>query len=109
MEANEQYFVGCREGLFFIPNALLSSLSAVVTDGFVYLRQDSDTMMISSTRIVGGQRRILSGRFRAQMFQNATELAIVDLRGTIQVMAVVSNEPAREPSGSPPAVPRASA
>jgi hypothetical protein len=89
MDANEQYLVGCRDGLFFIPEALLSSLSSLVPDGFVYLRQDSDTMMISSTRIAGGQRRVLSGRFRANMFRQATELAIVDLRGVIQVMAVV--------------------
>jgi hypothetical protein len=89
MDANEQYFVGCHEGLFFIPEALLSSLSSLVTNGFVYLRQDSDTLMISSTRIVGGQRRVLSGRFRVNMFRQARELAIVDLRGTIQVMAVV--------------------
>lgn len=89
MDANEQVFVGCRDGLFFIPEALLSSLSALVQDGFVYLRQDSDTMMISTTRIAGGQRRVLSGRFRANMFLHATELAIVDLRGTLQIMAVV--------------------
>lgn len=88
MDANEQYLVGCHDGLFFIPETLLSSLSSLVTNGFVYLRQDSDTMMISSTRIAGGQRRVLSGRFRANMFRQATELAIVNLRGTIQVMAV---------------------
>lgn len=88
MDANEAHFVRCHEGRFFIPESLLSSLSTFVTNGFVYLRQDSDTLTISSTRITGGQRRVLRGRFRADMFRHATELAIVDLRGTIQVMAV---------------------
>jgi hypothetical protein len=88
MNPNEPLYVVCHNGVFVIPDALFRSLSALVKNGFVYLRQDIDTLTISSTRIADGRRRVLNGRFRANMFREATRLAIVDLRGTIQVMAV---------------------
>jgi hypothetical protein len=88
MNPNEPLYVVCHNGVFVIPDALFRSLSALVKNGFVYLRQDIDTLTISSTRITDGRRRVLNGRFRANMFREATRLAIVDLRGTIQVMAV---------------------
>jgi hypothetical protein len=89
MNANDAHFVPCRDGVFFIPESLQKSLAMVVKNGFVYLRQDRDTMTISTTRITDGQRRILKSRFRAPMFRDATRLAIVDLQGALQVMAVV--------------------
>jgi hypothetical protein len=88
MNPNEPLYVVCHNGVFVIPDALFRSLAALVKNGFVYLRQDIDTLTISSTRIADGRRRVLNGRFRANMFREATRLAIVDLRGTIQVMAV---------------------
>jgi hypothetical protein len=88
MNPTEPLYVVCHHGVFVIPDALFRSLSALVKNGFVYLRQDIDTLTISSTRIADGRRRVLNGRFRANMFREATRLAIVDLRGTIQVMAI---------------------
>ena len=88
MDANQPLFVVCHNGVFTIPDKTFQSLSSMVINGFVYLRQDADTLTISTTRLNGGQRRVFNGRFRANMFRDARELAIVDLRGTIQVMAV---------------------
>jgi hypothetical protein len=88
MNPKEPLYVVCRNGVFIIPETAFHSLSATVTRGFVYLRQDADTLTISSTYIADGRRRVLNTRFRANMFREATRLAIVDLKGTIQVMAV---------------------
>ncbi|HKR66728.1 MAG TPA: hypothetical protein VJZ00_23575 [Thermoanaerobaculia bacterium] len=88
MDANQALYVVCHNGVFTIPDRTFQSLSSMVTNGFVYLRQDADTLTISTTRINGGQRRVFNGRFRAHMFRDARELAIVDLKGVVQVMAV---------------------
>ena len=88
MNAKEPLYVVCRNGVFVIPEIVFHSLSATVTKGFVYLRQDRDTMTISSTHIADSRRRVLNTRYRANMFREATRLAVVDLRGTVLVMAV---------------------
>ena len=88
MNAKEPQYVVCRNGVFIIPDTVFHSLSATVTRGFVYLRQDADTFTISSTHIADGRRRVLNTRFRANMFREATRLAVVDLKGTVLVMAV---------------------
>ena len=88
MNAKEPLYVVCRNGVFIIPDTVFHSLSATVTKGFVYLRQDTDTLTISTTRITDGRRRVLNTRYRANMFRDATCLAVVDLRGTVLVMAV---------------------
>ncbi|HEX8168923.1 MAG TPA: hypothetical protein VF824_00110 [Thermoanaerobaculia bacterium] len=88
MDANDAQYVVCRNGVFVLPEAIVRSLQAYVTHGFVYLRQDEDTLTISSTRVTDGHRRLLTGRFRAPMFRHATRLGIVDLNDSVQVMAV---------------------
>lgn len=101
MDANEPLYVVCRNGTFMLPPSIYRSLEALGTNGFVYLRQDADSLTISTTRLVDGHRRPLNARVRMQMFRTATRLAIVDLGESIRVMAV--NALARVPSGSPPA------
>jgi Fe2+ or Zn2+ uptake regulation protein len=102
MDANEPLYVVCRNGTFILPESVYRALEALVTNGFVYLRQDDDTLTISTTRLAGGHRRPLNARVRVQMFRTATRLGIVDLHDSIRVMAI--NAAARVPSGSPPAV-----
>src|SRR5688500_13180009 len=102
MDANEPLYVVCRNGTFILPESIYRALEALVTNGFVYLRQDEETLTISTTRLVGGHRRPLNARVRVPMFRNATRLGIVDLRDSIRVMVI--NALARVPSGSPPAV-----
>lgn len=101
MDANEPLYVVCRNGTFILPERIYRALEALGTNGFVYLRQDDDTLTISTTRLTGGHRRPLNARIRVQMFRHATRLGIVNLRDSIRVMAI--NALARVPSGSPPA------
>ena len=100
MDANEPLYVVCRNGSFILPRSIYRALEAL-TNGFVYLRQDEDSLTISTTRLNGGFRRPLNERMRAQMFRHATKLGIVDLYDSIQVMVI--SAPARAQSGSPPA------
>jgi hypothetical protein len=85
MDAN---YIVCRNGVFILPEDVCRSLEAQVPNGFVYLRQDDEVLTISTTRIEGGHRRVLSGRFRAPMFRAAKKLAIVDYHDSLRVMAV---------------------
>ena len=88
MDANEPLYVVCRNGVFMLPETVYKSLANLVTNGFVYLRQDEDTLTTSTARITDGHRRTLQMRFRAPMFRDATRLAIVNLRESIRVIAV---------------------
>jgi len=88
MDAKDSPFVVCHNGVFILPAQLYEALSAQVTNGFVYLREDEDTLTISATRIAGGHRRVLNSRYRTPMFRNATCLAIVDYRESVRVMGV---------------------
>lgn len=106
MPSSEPLYVVCHNGVFLLPDHVVHSLSTLVTNGFVYLREDPEVLTISTTRVTEGRRRVLQNRFRAPMFRDATKLAIVDLKESILVMAVerrrtTSSE--RERSGSPPA------
>ncbi len=94
MDAKEPLYVVCRNGVFILPEHVVKALSAQITNGFVYLRQDDDSLTISTTRIADGRRRVLSGRFRAPMFRDATRLGIVDYRESLRVIAV-ERAPAR--------------
>jgi hypothetical protein len=102
MDANEPLYMVCRNGAFTLPENIFRALSAQVTNGFVYFRQDDDSLTISVTRITGGFRRVLNARMRAPMFRGATQLGIVDLRDSIRVMVTCATAPA--PFGSPPVV-----
>ena len=102
MDANEPLYVVCRNGTFILPEHVVRGLSALTPNGCVYLRQDEDSLTISTNRLQGGHRRPLNPRIRVPMFRSATKLAIVDLRETVLVMAVSAST--RAPSGSPPAV-----
>ena len=93
-------YVVCNNGVFYLPEEIYRSLAALVTNGFVYVREDPDVLTISTTKIADGRRRMLNTHYRSQMFRNATQLAIVNLRDSIRVMAV-----APAPGGSRPAVP----
>lgn len=88
MPRHEPLFVVCHNGVFILPDDVVKSLSTLVTNGFVYLREDEDMLTISTTRLADGRRRVLQNRFRSPMFRDATKLAIVDLRESIRVMAV---------------------
>jgi hypothetical protein len=105
MDANEPLYVVCQNGIFLLPERVQRTLAARVTNGFVYLRQDEDSLTISSTRIAAGQRRVLSTRVRAVMFREATKLAIVAINDSVRVMGVEwrVNATARAPRESPPA------
>lgn len=87
MDANEPLII-CRNGVFILPAHVCDALHAQIANGFVYLRQDEEVLTISTTRIDGGRRRVLSGRFRAPMFRDAKKLAIVNLNDSLRVMAV---------------------
>jgi hypothetical protein len=88
MVSNEEHFVICHNGVFTLPEAIYKSLATLVTNGFVYVREDHDTLTISTTRIADGHRRLLHTRYRAPMFRMARKLAIVNLKESIKVMAV---------------------
>lgn len=105
MDAKQPLTVVCQNGVFILPESIVRSLSAHVTNGFVYLRQDEDTLTISTSRIADGRRRLLSARFRVPMFRDAVKLGIVDLRDSIRVMALErrATGPARAPRGPRPA------
>jgi alpha-amylase/alpha-mannosidase (GH57 family) len=81
-------YVVCNRGVFTLPEEIFRSLSALATNGFVYLREDRDVLTISTTKIADGRRRVLNTYYRAPMFRDATQLAIVDYRESIRVMAV---------------------
>ncbi|HYC62632.1 MAG TPA: hypothetical protein VEK79_23980 [Thermoanaerobaculia bacterium] len=100
MDANEPLYVVCRNGAFTLPESIFRALSAQVTNGFVYFREDEDSLTISATRITGAFRRPFLARMRAPMFRNATQLGIVNLRESIRVM--VTDGAGRAPSAPPP-------
>lgn len=110
MDANEPLYVVCQNGVFVLPEHVYNALAKFVTNGFVYLRQDDDSLTISSSRIAGGRRRVLNTRFRAPMFHDATRLGIIDLRDSIRVIAVERrvSAPARARREPRPAAPSAS-
>lgn len=85
MDAN---YILCRNGVFILPEPVCRALEALVRNNFVYLRQDDEVLTISTTRIEGGRRRVLSGRFRVPMFREAKKLAIVNYNDSLRVMAV---------------------
>ena len=85
---NEPLYVVCHNGVFSLPDAIYRSLASLVRNNFVYLRQDEDGLTISTTRLTDGHRRLLNTRFRSPMFRSARQLAIVDLKESIRVMAV---------------------
>lgn len=100
MDAKEPLYVVCRNGVFILPERVVKALSAQVPNGFVYLRQDEDSLTISTTRITDGRRRVLGPRFRAPMFRDATRLGIVDYRESIRIIAVerrAKQRPSRTP------------
>ena len=90
MDANEPLYMPCRNGTFILPESIYRALEALVTNGFVYLRQDDETLTISTTRVVGGHRRPLNARIRVPMFRTASRLGVIDLHDGIRVMAVQS-------------------
>ena len=85
---NEPLYIVCRNGYFTLPEPIYKSLAALVKNNFVYMREDDDALLISTTRIAGGYRRALNTHFRAPMFRDNTRLGIVDLKEAIRVMAV---------------------
>lgn len=93
-------YVLCSNGVFNLPEEIYRSLSALATNGFVYLREDEDVLTISTTKIDGGRRRTINTHYRSPMFRDAMQVAIVDLRESIRVMAV-----APAPAGSRSAAP----
>lgn len=85
---NEPFYVVCHNGVFVLPDAIYKSLSSLARNDFVYLREDEDALLISTTPVTDGRRRMLHTRFRSQMLRHARQLAIVDLKESIRVMPV---------------------
>ncbi|MDQ3281325.1 MAG: hypothetical protein M3Q69_07915 [Acidobacteriota bacterium] len=104
MDAKEPLYVVCQNGVFTLPDHLFRTLSAR-SNGFVYLRQDEDSLTVSTTRLNGGQRRVLNARLRSPMFREAIKLGVVNLNDSIQLIAVEwrVNATARVRRESPPA------
>jgi hypothetical protein len=88
MDANQQQYVICHQGSFVLPDEVYRWLEPMVTNGFVYLRQDHDALTISSTRLTDGYRRVFQPRFRSPMFRAARQLAIVNLQDSLLIMPV---------------------
>ena len=88
MDANEPQYVVCRNGAFSLPEHLCKWLQSLLSNGFVYLREDAEVLTISTTRITDGHRRLLRGHFRAPMFRDAKKLAIVNYQQSLRVMMV---------------------
>lgn len=88
MDAKEPQYVVCHNGVFVLPDSVFRELAALVSNGFLYLRQDDEVLTISTTRIVDGYRRVLNPRVRAPMFRTARSLAIVHYPDSVRVMAV---------------------
>ena len=88
MDANQYQYVVCHNGVFLLPENVYDSLAALVTNGFVYMRQDAEVLTISTTRITEGRRKVLNMRYRVPMFRGAKKLAIVDYKESVRVMAV---------------------
>jgi hypothetical protein len=88
MDANEPLYVVCRNGTFILPESVYRALESQVSNGFVYLRQDEETLTISTTRLVGGHRRPLNARIRVPMFRTASKLGVIDLHDCFRIMAV---------------------
>jgi hypothetical protein len=88
MDANHEHYVVCHNGVFLLPDDVFQSLAELVTNGFVYFRQDDEVLTISTTRLTDGHRRVLNARFRAPMFRGAKKLAIVNYKESVRVMAV---------------------
>jgi hypothetical protein len=107
MDAKEPLYVVCQNGVFILPERLFRTLSAQSPSGFVYMRQDEDSLTISTTRITDGQRRVLNARLRSPMFREATKLGIVDYHESIRVIAVEKrvNATGRVRRESPPVEP----
>jgi hypothetical protein len=87
MDEKEPQYVVCRNGVFILPETIVRSLAAHAR-GLVYTREDDDVLTISASQLTGGHRRPLTARFRALMFRQATQLAIVDLNDSLRIMGV---------------------
>ena len=107
MDAKEPLYVVCQNGVFILPEYVVRFLAAQVTNGFVYLREDEDSLTISTTRIADGRRRLLNARMRIPMFREAVRLGVVDYRDSLRIMPVEwrVNATRRERRESPPAAP----
>ena len=88
MDANESLYVVCHNGVFLLPDSVYRALEAMITNGFVYLRQDDEVLTISATRIPDAHRRVLNLRYRIPMFKTARKLAFVYYDDSVRVMAV---------------------
>jgi hypothetical protein len=107
MDAKEPLYVVCQNGVFILPEHVVRMLSAQAPHGFVYLREDEDSLTISTSRLAAGKRRVLNARFRSPMFREATKLGIVDYRDSLRIMPVEwrVNATGRGRRESPPAAP----
>jgi hypothetical protein len=88
MDANHEHYIVCHNGVFLLPDDVYASLAELVTNGFVYLRQDDEVLTISTTRIPDGHRRVLNLRYRVPMFRGAKKLAIVNYNDSVRVMVI---------------------
>ena len=86
---NEPFYIVCYNGVFILPDEIYKSLASFARNDFIYWREDEDGLLISTTPITDGRRRVLHTRIRSQMLRSARQVAIVDLKESIRVMPVV--------------------
>jgi len=88
MSLPDPVYVVCNNGVFTLPEPIYHALAALVPKGMVYLREDEDVLTICTHKVEGGRRRQLNDHYRAAMFRTATQLAIIDLKESLRIMAV---------------------
>ena len=70
-----------------MPENLFQALRAASPTGVIYQREDEDVVTFSSNRMTDGRRRKLHSAYRFLKFREATQLVIVDMKDSIQIMA----------------------
>jgi len=86
--APEPIYAVCQNGVFNIPEELVASLEAYSPRRIVYLRNDEDSVTISTSVLTDGRRRQLTNHYRVPMFRGVTRVAIIDLKESLRVMPV---------------------
>ncbi len=70
----------------------------------MYVREDEDALVISSTPLTGGRRRTIRDQMKITNFFEATRLAIVDLGEQLRITPIAWREkyvrPVRPPTTS---------
>lgn len=80
--------IPCHGGVFTLPDEVFRLLKQAAPSSLVYLRNDRDCMVISPVPIPDGRKRRINRQYRADIFSDATVLAVIRMGDTIRLMAV---------------------